>query len=1033
MLRTSRLQCGQPGSTWTLEERQAFEDSSVTFLRKRQRDTEGGGAAAVTKKAKMLVQQDRRASLDILNMIQGELSGSCGEGLERWQAQPPTELGLGPPPFITFTMDWEQVQWCAGFFLRNKLKLFVELIPDVEHVRNANLAHATTFAGLDLIVAKSHCCNNVRRGPWNGKAWSAMFRQGALAMAKNLHPNSAWMLFFWPETAESLGLGEEYRGESGRLKFLQDLPALALNSRDPPTSSPQRWMSLQKCAQYLDPYVGVDRMIMSFVCMQKGLAENFEDLLPSAKLSKNMAVEVAAIKAMPDAAVSDEPAPAASASAAAVVAPAVPTAKPKAKSIAKAKAKAKAAVRQDLQAAKGTLLQVARYKMDDDFVYNVRRYCAVSQAEVDAHSDYLSNVHDAESTLQFFADQAAGKYGDTFAHMINNGFSLPLMSRCGFKCDPSFAEGLTLDSDAVLLEDAQGHSMLQFTMGILINRAASMAWHDMCWPGLTALFVHKDPARVADGLALLALDWKAQEWANKQSAKGAMYAKSSFLHGSVMAQIVRIFISDGWHRVPPVLVRWFRLFWSGLLSSVPNERANKILRECEDRDCPSKATSRLKRWEALRLSTLPKQYERRGLEVSDFIDTPKDVQELMATLFEYVDPTPPLPLDRILGSQDWDTFNSMSIRGNYAQLHVMREAFRNKDPLVLSSAWASSMIPVGQVVCKREEDGHVSDAFLTLANHRIAFQAMKVILKGRTIRFKVNGASCRVLWKTIKSWENWFVIPTRSASPLHCLIARRAHPEIPAGLQFVVDGDPVGVFEWQMQRGFAGILEEELRLIRRHLKVPAKLPEDEHVEPADAIAADILIAKMEDITDEFLQKCLYQRKLSDLGCATGDAELSTELMDDTMLAPDRKSFQDKIAEEKKRARERKTRSARIACLMTKARPHCKKRAVMKDPVAGKVARQERKHGAAWFATVKGDLATVIEYKPPGAVCAIDQIAGRFRMHHRLAPGSTRSVAWTMRGHEAAVRESLKIMWSWEVGLTGRSCPLPADMVGELYT
>ena len=276
------------------------------------------------------------------------------------------------------------------------------------------------------------------------------------------------------------------------------------------------------------------------------------------------------------------------------------------------------------------------------------------------------------------------------------------------------------------------------------------------------------------------------------------------------------------------------------------------------------------------------------------------------------------------------------------------------------------------------------------------------------------------------------MIPTRSASPLHSLIERRAHPEIPAGLQFVVDGKPVGVFDWQLQRGFAGIQEEELRLIRGHLKVPANMPEDEHVEPADAIAADIMIEKVKDISDADLQGRLYQRKQSDLGFAIGDAELSSELMDDAMLAPDRKSFQDKIAEEKKKAAERKKRSARILSLMGRARPHCKKSLVRKDPVAAKVARLQAKDGAAWYAKVVGDLATVAELKPPGCVCHVDHIAGRCQMHHKLAPGSSRSVAWTFRGIEAAVRESLKLMWSWEVGLTGRSCPLPKGIVGELY-
>ena len=76
-------------------------------------------------------------------------------------------------------------------------------------------------------------------------------------------------------------LGDGYDGEAGRKRFLAELPALALVDRDPPTSSPQRWMSFQISSRFLDRYTELDRMLLSFVCIRKGWIESLDELMPS--------------------------------------------------------------------------------------------------------------------------------------------------------------------------------------------------------------------------------------------------------------------------------------------------------------------------------------------------------------------------------------------------------------------------------------------------------------------------------------------------------------------------------------------------------------------------------------------------------------------------------------------------------------------------------------------------------------------------------------------------------------------------------
>ena len=95
-------------------------------------------------------------------------------------------------------------------------------------------------------------------------------------------------------------------------------------------------------------------------------------------------------------------------------------------------------------------------------------------------------------------------------------------------------------------------------------------------------------------------------------------------------------------------------------------------------------------------------------------------------------------------------------------------------------------------------------------------------------------------------------------------------------------------------------------------------------------------------------------------------------------------------------------------------------------------KKEKTHGAAWFAKLLGDPTTVQEYKPPDGVCHVDDIAGRFRLHHKACQWSSLSIAWTERGMDKAVQEALRVLWSWERCAKGRECILPKGMVGDLF-
>lgn len=71
-------------------------------------------------------------------------------------------------------------------------------------------------------------------------------------------------------------------------------------------------------------------------------------------------------------------------------------------------------------------------------------------------------------------------------------------------------------------------------------------------------------------------------------------------------------------------------------------------------------------------------------------------------------------------------------------------------------------------------------------------------------------------------------------------------------------------------------------------------------------------------------------------------------------------------------------------------------------------------------------------KPDDCQVIIDNVNGRFLFRHTKMQCDRRSVSWSQRGMEEAVRLSLRIMWEWELDVRGGDCPLPSEWVGDMF-
>ena len=86
--------------------------------------------------------------------------------------------------------------------------------------------------------------------------------------------------------------------------------------------------------------------------------------------------------------------------------------------------------------------------------------------------------------------------------------------------------------------------------------------------------------------------------------------------------------------------------------------------------------------------------------------------------------------------------------------------------------------------------------------------------------------------------------------------------------------------------------------------------------------------------------------------------------------------------------------------------------------------------AKWWASLPGDDTVVNMYKPDNGNVFMDPHEARFRLSYQGMKGAHKSVSWTKIGLAEAVRESLRVMWSW-AGQCGVDCPLSEEWIGKL--
>ena len=649
------------------------------------------------KKAKREDKLERLSAFDMIASWHNGLMAHMGAGLEVFLDRGEDEARV--PPSLVLSLDWDQKQWCGVWFLRNKLGLCLEAVPDVTHRRSRDLDLAIDESRLKLVVTKGHIANNMCFGPWSGGGAFRDVSETALDLAKNMDADDPLLLFFWKRIMDDQRMSADDDTRDGRQRFLEKFATLDIFCKKGVKSAQSRWVTWQQGRAFHDPYVASLCMVLCHLGLRKGWFTSVDSLLlKDGGVASCGAKDMAALGYTPPPAagkckegvVVAEGAPGGSGDA--MVPLVAPKAKAKfcAKDAASNTGFAKQLVNEERKRSRNTMHYVTKQLMDIEFVGMCRLIQHTTDPEVRRHCWYTSSVKSPWESQKFFAGQASGEHMKDLIKLIETSYDLPALARCGFQCEPEAATKLLSGSAEILVQDALAHVQLSLVLALLKHRGTSFSWNSCNYPGITAALLHEDPRVVEATLQTLRTHVSAIDYAEKQSPIAVAMAQRSMLKGALMQAVVRLAGKSDYREVSPELRQLLTNIWTGFLNTVINERGNQRLRDAELRDMPSKECARLKRWEILRRGDLLEQYGVEGVVANLAQPLPRPMPSL-ETLFvgAPIQDDAGLQLKKICEAPDWGTWTSQTIKNSHAELALMTLAEKQHDPLLFNNSWVN--------------------------------------------------------------------------------------------------------------------------------------------------------------------------------------------------------------------------------------------------------------------------------------------------------------------------------------------------------
>jgi hypothetical protein len=288
----------------------------------------------------------------------------------------------------------------------------------------------------------------------------------------------------------------------------------------------------------------------------------------------------------------------------------------------------------------------------------------------------------------------------------------------------------------------------------------------------------------------------------------------------------------------------------------------------------------------------------------------------------------------------------------------------------------------------------------------------------------------------VDDYERWLVLPTRAVSCLHILVAKSdANPSNKFGSIFKITGNMIPVLDWNVDKCFANVSEFTLKKMMHHEKVDETLSVSvgENVTYEDALALSLTAALRTTFTEEDARIALNKRRLVDTPEDYGKVKTLVEedILFDTLLPQDFRTVKEDVGKndgQKAACKKRKhTQVALVAALFTDYAAligtgvSAKKVKKLKQLAPPKAAKPPNKAQRLRFPVrIKMDDCDIVQdYAPPSVSIHIDEFNGCFRIKHALY--RRKSVSWTNRGKQEAIRKALETAWQLHTDATDEPC------------
>jgi hypothetical protein len=923
---------------------------------------------------------------------------------------------------LTITVDEEQKQLRAIYFLQRCLHLNVERLMPPFHSRNNACVRALHRAGVWEVALLAIFQRNCVFGPFKKSGNFQQLWETGLDLSEALQENNPFLLRVWPSICKRKGWQNPSETDAqARVQFIKQLPTARPFAKKGMKVSQGKWMGIFESIGFEREDADIKLLGVACICLQKGWIDSWDGLLDPRALQDIEALkecEYGGGDALPP------PGPGAASSSTGPMVPAVPA--PKAKAPA-AKAAARSNVGKFVQRSEHALLCLGRLLANVEYRDMLEVLHVLYAGIWKEHVWAVHLLKGSKTVKEYYLRMALGEYLKAMYSAIECTYDIDKF-RFVFGFTLQFTrdvlDDVTLESPRVAAEDALAAKVFRI-LSHLLTEAVTTSMRHSSYPMCFAAIYGNDGER-EECMANFRKDWEAYVACRAVMLPSVRaLARRSPLNTRAWELMARYAKAESW-RPTDVMLQRADILFDGLGQERLLEDTLKEVRDSEWRDSTSRAMKVFRIWEVPVLREQLRKFNQDEIDVDPTIHIANKSDNYESMFLPTASVADELRLADVRcenNEKNWDTFTPQALRAQTLDLPLMRkihEEYEGKFELV-DECWRSMMIPLHHLILRRPAAPAAATIFYSIQVTASGCLGWPVKRLSGTL-FRLVGVGAKPITQIFMSFDDVFVVPFKVISPLH---AYMAHGDLKQVSILGHHTHPEPLLEYQARRGFAGVPESALmHMFGKHFKQPTPDPpvEATEVDTCMYYAAELANMILPDLPVKDLEMALRSWVEEDFIEAEElfNEVVQSELLEDCVKGSDRKEVKSHMTRRETRKRDRVevlNKVEGIARFVVDKRPKAPKKKLTKAAEKAKAATIGG--DGRWWASIPGDYSYVQGLLPSVAHCFVDDANGRYVVTYRA---QRKSYSWTQRGVVEAARLVLRTAWQWHELATGEVCP-----------